>query len=301
MYLCVYKPPLCWSQGPSHPTLLQLSPVCPPHLYGQCFNALCLHVHLPLLDCKSLMAGTLPYLSWCFQHPAQSLAELAFNKYSLNEQGNKVMPTQLTSISIIYCCVTNYPPHQGPKTVSVSISVFLQVRHLVQGLSGGCTQCVSGCCRHLRLDVGQKLHLEARCHGCWLEASVPYHEGLSRRLFMAASFPQEWSREKDIESYHDALYDLISPLIVFVRSKSATLTERERISLGCEFWKLGIMRGHLGGQLPLLDAKKTMNSINSIKFLLCKRHCAGCYGYNSQWEVCLLPSQSLQSSREAGC
>lgn len=83
---------------------------------------------------------------------------------------------------------------------------------------------------------------------------------------MAASFPQEWSREKDIESYHDALYDLISPLIVFVRSKSATLTERERISLGCEFWKLGIMRGHLGGQLPLLDAKKTIQSILSSSF-----------------------------------
>ena len=83
---------------------------------------------------------------------------------------------------------------------------------------------------------------------------------------MAAGFPQnEWSRQKDFESYHDALYDLVSPLILFVRSKSPSLalTERQRISLGCEFWKLGIMRGHPGGQLPLLDSKKTMNSINS--------------------------------------
>src|SRR5574340_1012529 len=96
-------------------------------------------------------------------------------------------------------------------------------------------------------------------------------KGFSRRLFTAAGFPQdEWSRQKDIESYHDALYDLVPPLILFVRSKSASvaLTERERISLGCEFWKLGITRGHLRDQLPLLDAKKTMNSIN-IEFLLC--------------------------------
>lgn len=112
-------------------------------------------------------------------------------------------------------------------------------------------------------------------------------KGFSRRLFTAAGFPQdEWSRQKDIESYHDALYDLVPPLILFVRSKSASLafTERERISLGCEFWKLGITRGHLRDQLPLLDAKKTMNSIN-IEFLLCKRPCAGCYGYNSQWKA----------------
>ena len=47
---------------------------------------------------------------------------------------------------------------------------------------------------------------------------------------MAAGFPQnEWSRQKDIESYHDALYDLVPHLILFVRSTSArlALTERE--------------------------------------------------------------------------
>ena len=110
--------------------------------------------------------------------------------------------------------------------------------------------------------------MEVHCHSCWLEASVPYHEGFSRRLFTAwqlASPRMSGPDRKTFESYHDALYDLVSPLILFVRSKSPSLalTERQRISLGCEFWKLGIMRGHPGGQLPLLDSKKTMNSINS--------------------------------------
>lgn len=123
---------------------------------------------------------------------------------------------------------------------------------------------------------------------------------------MAAGFPQnEWSRQKDFwELPWWPSYDLVSPLILFVRSKSPSLalTERQRISLGCEFWKLGIMQGHPGGQLPLLDSKKTMNSINSYWLPSMYETLCWVLGLQQSVEskVCLLPSQSLQSRREAG-
>lgn len=163
---------------------------------------------------------------------------------------------------------------------------------LVPGLSRGCDEPISWCCGHPRLDLGWKTHFQGHWRGSWCWRP----RWLTTRQ---VAFPQWVVRKEREASSRIASDELTVPLVLSVRSKSPSLARIEREGLRkAVHIRMG---GHLGGWLPLLHSNVT-NSTNT-DWVPSSRVCTGPGIQRSVESKVQGPqnSQTLQSSREAGC
>ena len=77
-------------------------------------------------------------------------------------------------------------------------------------VSWGCNQAVGQGCSHLRLNWAWRTHFQACSRGCWLEASVPHHVGLSIGLLMTWLAREQLIQKRETKCEAAVFSNLIS-------------------------------------------------------------------------------------------
>ena len=143
-------------------------------------------------------------------------------------------------IMVINGCVTSYSQTWRVKTMNSSTHVFWGsgIWMLRGAYVEGYRQAGSQGCSLPRLDWAYRICFWPHSCGCWQEASVPWHVGLSMGL-LRTSVPAARGmrgRERDWEMSHPAFYDLLSwsPIIIpaLFYSLSPTHTQQEGLHKG---------------------------------------------------------------------